>query len=620
MVMALEGRALLSMFTVTNTDDGVKAATEVGTLRWAVTQANTGANVGVADTINFSSLFNKPQTIDLTAGQLMLTDTATTTITGPGANLLAVNGSGSSRVFGVYGGSASLSGLTITGGSSDRGGGLRNLGGTLTLTDATVSGNTGTVSGGGVYTQNGGTTTLTDVTVSDNQAALEGGGVFSSSGTTTLTNCTVSGNSALFGGGLLSFGTDTLTNCTVSGNSALYDGGGLANFGGTLTLTNTIVAGQTSGQDVVGGLASESANNLIGDGSSLFGISNGSQGNLVGDAANPINPLLAPLGNYGGPTQTMALLPGSPAIDAGTSGPDIPTTDQRGSSRVGAVDIGAFESQGFTITPAAGSTPQASRIGTPFDQPLAVSVTPNNKIEPVDGGIVSFGAGVVNGATAVLAVPSVIITDSQAADAAEPNNADGSYTVTASATGSSPVSFALTNAGPILRRLVVNTTSSALLPGTGVLSLPEAVAFADLDSAGISTITFDGHVFATPQTIKLDGSQLELSNTSETETIQGPAAGVTISGATVSRVLEVDSGVNATFSGLTITGGAATAVRWCMATAAIGLFNDGGSRSPASLTVVRRRYRQQAAPSAWVPVSTTAAPPRSTAPPSAITP
>ena len=77
------------------------------------------------------------------------------------------------------------------------------------------------------------------------------------------------------------------------------------------------------------------------------------------------------------------------AIDAGTSGAGIPSTDQRGLPRVGAVDIGAFESQGFTLAPVPGSTPQTSPILTPF-APLAVTVTANNPIEPVEGGVVNF--------------------------------------------------------------------------------------------------------------------------------------------------------------------------------------------------------------------------------------
>jgi hypothetical protein len=101
----------------------------------------------------------------------------------------------------------------------------------------------------------------------------------------------------------------------------------------------------------------------------------------------------------------------------------------------------------------------------------------------------------------------------------------------------------------------VNTTSGALLSGTGLVSLPEAIAFANLDSAGVATITFDPTVFATPQTITLAGTQLELSNTSETETIVGPAVGVTVNGNNASRVFQIDAGVTASFSGLTIRGG-----------------------------------------------------------------
>ena len=92
-------------------------------------------------------------------------------------------------------------------------------------------------------------------------------------------------------------------------------------------------------------------------GNNLIGETDGSSGwvgsDLTGTIATPLNPLLAPLGNYGGPTQTMALLPGSPAIDAGNNAliPAGVTTDQRGLPRIvnGVVDIGAFESSGFIL-------------------------------------------------------------------------------------------------------------------------------------------------------------------------------------------------------------------------------------------------------------------------------
>ena len=115
-VMALEDRALLSMLTVSNTDDSGS-----GSLRAAITQANTD---GGGDTIVFSSLFNAPQTIALVSGEVELTGSATTTINGPGANVLSISGGGGLyRVFEIGAGAkAAMSGLTITGGFADYGG------------------------------------------------------------------------------------------------------------------------------------------------------------------------------------------------------------------------------------------------------------------------------------------------------------------------------------------------------------------------------------------------------------------------------------------------------------------------------------------------------------------
>ena len=122
----------------------------------------------------------------------------------------------------------------------------------------------------------------------------------------SLTDCTLSGNSAESGGGVYNSGSANLVACTVSGNS----GGGLVNASGPMSLTDTIVAGNTnsSGASDIGGQPQVTgSNNLIGTGGS-GGLVNGVDGNIVGLA----NPLLAPLGNYGGPTQTMALLARQP--------------------------------------------------------------------------------------------------------------------------------------------------------------------------------------------------------------------------------------------------------------------------------------------------------------------
>jgi hypothetical protein len=352
-----------------------------------------------------------------------------------------------------------------------------------------------------------------------------------------VTNSTFSGNDAYDGGAILNDSTMTVTSCTITGNTGSVARNIGNDSGSTLTLINSIVEDIDNDGTMTG----------------YF--------NLIGG-----NPLLAPLGYYGGPTMTMPLLPGSPAIDAGASGPGIPTIDQRGEGRVGDTDIGAFESQGFTLTADAASAPQSAAVGTAFDNPLAVTVTANNPVEPVNGGVVRFDnppAG--SGARAIFLDPnsplgfstaqtfSVTVANGQAVVDVAPSNTFGSYTVTASAAGAPDASFRLTNTGGFFN-LIVNTTSGDRFAGAGLLSLPLAIAFADLDGRP-SQISFDPTVFDTPQTITLTGGQLELTDTTGPETIWGPAAGVTVSGGGLSRVFQVDTGVAAIFSGLTITGG-----------------------------------------------------------------
>ena len=268
---------------------------------------------------------------------------------------MTINGGGQSRVFQIDGGvTASLSGLTISGGSvTEIGGGLANDG-TATLIDCTLSGNTafsettekyygyyGTYyrhhyygDGGGAFNSSTANLTLTGCTLSGN--AAYGAGGLQNSGTANLTDCTLSGNAAgSGGGGLGNSGTANLTDCTVSGNSASAFGGGFGslvvggidNAGGTTTLTNTIVAGNSSG-DIFGVVSG--SYDLIGTGGS-GGLVDGVDDNLVGVA----DPGLEALGNYGGPTETIPLLLGSPVIDAGSSAlvPPGVITDQRGLPR-----------------------------------------------------------------------------------------------------------------------------------------------------------------------------------------------------------------------------------------------------------------------------------------------
>ena len=259
----LEGRALLSMITVSNTDDA-----GAGSLRAAIETADLQA---AQDTIVFAP--SVTGTISLSTA---LPDLSTSMIiVGPGLSTLTVARSGveGATEFGIFnvvvGIEVSISGLTITGGRGESGGGISNSG-TLTLTDCTLSGNSanGGEAGGGIFNSGTGTLTLTDCTLSGNSAnggeanhGGEAGGIFNSgTGTLTLTDCTLSGNSAnggaanfggAAGGGIFnsSFGTLTLTDCTLSGNSANGDGagGGIFNSSfGTLTLTDCTLSGNSA--------------------------------------------------------------------------------------------------------------------------------------------------------------------------------------------------------------------------------------------------------------------------------------------------------------------------------------------------------------------------------------
>ena len=212
---SLEARQLLATFTVMSTaDDGGS-----GTLRYAIGEANAAST---PSTIDFK-LGTSPATITLTQGQLEVDNYFYgITIDGPGASMLTISGNDASRVFEVgFGTNASISGLTITGGSTtgqnNYGAGLLNYAGNTTLTGCTISGNSSSTSGGGVMTESG-SMMITDCTITGNSSGTFGGGLLNF-GSATITGSTFSGNtSAEFGGGIVNFGSATITGSTFSGN------------------------------------------------------------------------------------------------------------------------------------------------------------------------------------------------------------------------------------------------------------------------------------------------------------------------------------------------------------------------------------------------------------------
>jgi hypothetical protein len=325
------------------------------------------------------------------------------------ANNQAIGGGGASTASEIKGGD----------GGSAAGGGLYATAGTLDIADTSIAGNQatggpagmgasffgqagtgGTGQGGGLYVS-GSSLSISASTVASNQAmggslggpspygsdgAGQGGGLYNG-GTLAVSNCTVSGNSSINGGvngyamgggggGIYNNGAVTVSNSSLSSNSAVViygfgveGGGGLFVHAGLPVLHNTLIAGNsrvttgTSHDDISGALNPGGDYNLIGDGTGMTGLQNGVNGNLVGSAAVPIDPLLGPLQDNGGPTQTMALSAGSPALNAGDPA-QLGVADQRGVVRSGGVNIGAYQASAsaFVLT-----APATATAGTPFD-------------------------------------------------------------------------------------------------------------------------------------------------------------------------------------------------------------------------------------------------------------
>lgn len=409
----------LTVTTIADPDNGVGSCGSGGacSLREAVNQADaeSGDQIVVpAGNYTLSSTF----------GPLALTSDAT--LAGSGASGTIISGGDATQILDVTSGSVTVSGVTLTHGSSGGqggaaivetgasltiasdivsgstagtdGGGIEDQG-TLAVQNSTITGNSSNPnsSGGGIDVENYGSgavvLSIADSTVSGNHAKHGGGISFANSSTGTLTvaidGTTISGNSADSitggGGGIFDWhgassvtvtnstivsnssaagvggvevhSTDTFINDTIAGNTQATSGTGQQvdiHSGGTLTMQNTIAAGSGPGTNCQNhGTFTDHGHNL--DDADTCGLSAAS-----GDLINA-DPKLGALQSNGGPTETMALLAGSPAINAG-SNTGCPATDQRGVARPqqGTCDIGAYE---VAPPPPSGST--APSVTTP---------------------------------------------------------------------------------------------------------------------------------------------------------------------------------------------------------------------------------------------------------------
>jgi hypothetical protein len=263
------------------------------------------------------------------------------TISGPGAGILSITGTGRYTVFHILAGkTVTISGLTITHGSSSNGGGIYNEG-LLTLSQCTVSDHTVTGNGGGLY--NVGTATVSRSTFIINKAN-NGGGIENAGGALSVTNSTFTGNSAVNkGGGIDNNSNSTLnvTNSTFRDNSATT-GGGIATISSGSIAKNILMAGNY-GWNCNGQFVAGSTNNLATDNKCSPGFTQVSLEQLA---------LQGLIGNPG----YFSLWPGSAAIDAGTND-GCPALDEPGHLRpqdgdgngVAVCDVGAFEAWPLTL-------------------------------------------------------------------------------------------------------------------------------------------------------------------------------------------------------------------------------------------------------------------------------
>ena len=336
----LSSPAWAAEITVNTTADTLDTSDPTGgnsdglcSLREAITAANTETAVDecAAGTGEDTIVFDLGSSATITLGSKLppITDADGLTIDG-GSAAITVDGNNAVRSgFEVSSGAAlTVSNLTIARGFDPLSGGAIANFGELEITNSTLSGNSAADSGGAIYNEAGAALEVSNSTLSGNSAGSgigQGGGIDNFGGL-EITNSTLSGNSAPnIGGAIFSApsGSLTVSNSTFSGNSAGSAGGSLFNVDGATPaqLRNTIVASSPGGN--CAGPITDGGYNLDDGTTCGFSTANNSQPST--------NPLLGPLADNGGPTQTHALLTGSPAIDKGNS--FGATTDQRGESR-----------------------------------------------------------------------------------------------------------------------------------------------------------------------------------------------------------------------------------------------------------------------------------------------
>jgi len=501
----------LSLVVNTTADNDSACTVANCPLRGAIANAE-GGSFGANPTVTFDIPASDPN--DNGGSPIISLDGSPLVINGNVAintdnQSVTVNGNDASAVFQITGGTVAMTGLTVTGGSA---GGIQNAG-ILTVTGCTINGNS---------------------------APSQAGAGLANSGTLTLFNSTIAGNSSgVNGGGIDNSGLLSIANSTLVANTSSGNGGGIYS-NGTAALLNTLVAGNAAAKDndVFGAYDASGTvgNNLVGDlnaDASGFSTTNHDQ---FGSDTSPlaISSLVQTTGgdtvlaNNGGPTETIALVNGSLAINGGNSSvlqaPDSLTTDQRGDPRESgsAVDIGAYEAQLPSITSIANQS-----VSLPGNTG-ALSFTIGDSVAP----LVPLTVAGTSSNTAIVPNANIVIAGSGDAQTVTVSPvSSGTCTITLTVTDPSTgftasTTFTLTVTGnpPTISSIANHTV---VLPGnTG------ALAFTLGDSAGPVT------------SLKVAGSS---SNTAVV-----PAANLVFGGSGASRTVTVTpTGVG--YSNITLT-------------------------------------------------------------------
>ena len=466
------------------------------------------------------------------------------------------------------------------------GGGMSNAYSNPVLTDVTFYKNSAASSGGGMSNHINSSPTLTSVTFTENSAysgggminafnsnpilngvtfsnnsATEGGGMrnFSNSNP-TLTNATFSGNTAAYGGGMNNIDNSSpmLTNVTFSGNSATYLGGGIYiyNDAPNSQIRNTILWSNTAnggGAQIYNDSGTLNVNDSV--------VQDGCPAGSTCTNIITTDPLLGSLGNYGGNTQTIPLLPGSPAIDQ-ASASYCPVTDQRNIARPqgSGCDIGAFEyTDGLIVTVTPSSLPTLLPTNTPTLTPTLTLIptgtgtyTPTATFTPAPIAYTISGNVGVGGATLSYTENGTLKTTI--------SNGNGDYLIqvpehwSGTITPSKP-SYTFTPPSRIYNDVIANQLSQNYIARIVVMNTndsgPGSLRQAIVDAAPGNVIYFDPTLAG--QTITL-ASQL-IINKNLTIDGSGLSPRVSISGNQAVRILSIGSNYTVTLKSLTLRDG-----------------------------------------------------------------